>query len=125
MADSKSFVGGKPVAMISASCVSRQLSLMIVVKPVGPCNSSTGSASAPETGNEGPRPRTITRFGTGPEMMNALISTLSPVPTNARVERLEKFATLGVALGVGLGGVVAVGVGLGVGLGVGVAMPPN
>src|SRR5438034_11464179 len=113
MADSKSFVGGKPVAIISASCVSRQLSLMIVIKPGGPCSSSTGSASLPETGKEGPRPRTITRFGPVPEMMNELIATLSPVPTDARVERFAKLAGLGV--GVGLGGLVAVGVGLGVG----------
>src|SRR5438874_8985928 len=101
MADSKSLVGAKPVAMISASCVSRQLSLTIVVNPVGPCSSITGSASLPETGKEGPRPRTITRFGTVPEMMNELIATLSPVPTDTREERFAKLAGLG--LGVGLG----------------------
>src|SRR5438067_6751937 len=121
MADSRLFVGAKPVAMISASCVSRQLSLMIVTKPAGPCSSITGSGSALGTAKEGPRPRTITRFGAAePEIMNELIMTLSPVPTDARVERFAKLAGIGV--GVGLGGIVAVGVGLGVGLGVGVGV---
>src|SRR5882724_3016547 len=122
MADSKSFVGGKPVAMISASCVSRQLSFMMVGNPVGPCSSRSGSASGsgtPILAKEGPIPRTITRFGTRPEMMKGLIMTLSPVPSNAREERFAKFA--GVALGVGVG----VGVGVAIGVGVGVAGSAN
>src|SRR5436190_523773 len=110
MADSKSFVGAKPVPSISASCVSRQLSLVIVAKPVGPCSSITGSAKAfgtPNCVNEGPIPRTITRFGLASETMKALIMTESPVPTNARELRLVTLAS-GLGVGVGLG--VAVGV---------------
>src|ERR1700730_7165035 len=97
---------------------------MIVVKPVGPCSSSTGSASAPGTPKavkEGPIPRTITCLGALPVTMKPPMATLASVRTRMRVERLRGCAAgspfgLGLGLGVGCG----VGVGGGVGLGVGV-----
>src|SRR5450432_1089476 len=129
MADSRSLVGGTPVAMISASWLvpsenlTFQLSLMMVVKPLGPCSASIGSASEPVTPVEGPSPRTITSLGTLPVMMNPPMPALSvPVSTRSRVERLVACAAPGVDVGVGveLGLGVGVGVGLGVGVGVGV-----
>src|SRR5450432_4276635 len=127
MADSRSLVGGTPVAMISASWLvpsenlTFQLSLMMVVKPLGPCSASIGSASEPVTPVEGPSPRTITSLGTLPVMMNPPMPALSvPVSTRSRVERLT--ACAGPLPGVGVGGA---GVGVGDPPGVGVALPPG
>src|SRR5437870_8699606 len=99
---------------------------MIVVKPVGPCSSITGSASGlgtPNAANEGPIPRRITCFGALPATMKPPMPTLASVRTRRRVDRLSACAagvTLGLGLGVGVG-VAGIGVWLGVGLGVGVA----
>src|SRR5438105_1503574 len=124
IADSRSFVGGMPVAMLQSDCGggnggSRQLLLMMVSNPCGPCSSSTGSASASGTIKEGPRARRMTRLGALPVMMNPPIPTLASVPTCIRVERLSACAAgvglgLGVELGDGVADAVAVGVGVAV-----------
>src|SRR5204863_3987307 len=97
-----------------------QLSLMIVVKPGGPCNSSTGSASGlgtPKAANEGPIPRRSTCLGALPVMMKPPMPTLASVRTRIRVERLSACAA-GVGLGVGVGATVAVAVTVAVGVAV-------
>src|SRR6266446_522633 len=89
---------------------SRQLSLMMVTNPGGPCSSKMGSASGlgtPEIANEGPIARRTTRLGALPVMINPPIPTLASVRTLMRVERLTACEG-GVGVGVGL----AVGVGL-------------
>jgi hypothetical protein len=45
IADSKSLLGGTVLAMISASCVSRQLSFEATTAPLLSCNSKVGSAA--------------------------------------------------------------------------------
>src|SRR5438034_4290987 len=117
IADSRSLVGGMPVAIISASWVSLQLSFMIVVKPAGPCSSITGSASAPVTVKEGPMARRMTRLGSLPVMMKPPMPTSAPVWTSIRVERLSAWADGGVGVGEAVGVAVAVPVGPGVGVG--------
>src|SRR4029077_14377428 len=114
IADSRLLVGGMPVAIISAFCAgsSIQLSLVIVVKPAGPCSSITGSASAPLTGKEGPIARRMTRLGALPVTMKPPMPTCAPVSTCIRVERLT-----GCAATVGFGVAVAVAVAVGVGEG--------
>src|SRR5436190_4574045 len=77
---------------------SRQLSLVIVTNPGGPCNSRTGSArglGTPELANEGPRPRRYNRLGWLPVMIKPPILTLSPVCTSILVERLSGCAAVG------------------------------
>ena len=94
------------------------MSFVIVLKPPGPCNSSTGSDSAPGTPtlvNEGPMARTITLFGAFPVTIKPPIRALSPVKTRSRVEMLSRLVD-----GIGVAVAVAVGVGVCVGLGVGV-----
>src|SRR5205814_8946312 len=105
--------GEMPVAMIAVSCAewSLQLSFVIVTNELGPCSSSTGSASAlgiPNWVNEGPMARRSTCFGALPVMINPPMPTLCPVWTRIRVERLSACAA-GVGLGVGVGVVVGVG----------------
>src|SRR5436190_7683216 len=95
--------------------MSLQLSLLIVVKPAGPCSSITGSASASLTVKEGPIARRMTRFGALPVMMKPPIPTSAPVRTSIRVERLRACAAV-----VGLGVTGGLGAGVGVGVGVGV-----
>ena len=108
MADSRSLVGGIPVASISAcwllpSGLIFQLSLMMVVKPLEPCSARVGSASELATPVEGPIARRSTSLGTLPVMMNPPMPALStPVSTRRRVERLMGCA--GGAGGVGVGG---------------------
>src|SRR5471030_1905479 len=121
MADSRSLVGAIPVASISACWLvpsenlTFQLSLMMVVKPLGPCSASIGSASEPVTPVEGPSPRTITSLGTLPVMMNPPMPALSvPVSTRSRVERLSACAGPLPGVGVGVGVAVTSGVGVGV-----------
>src|SRR4051794_7880978 len=117
MADSKSFVGASPVASIAASCVSRQLLLIIVIKPAGPCNSNTGSESGLGTpATLGPNPRTIIWCGTVSDMVNAFTATASPVPT-AILDCKDRNSLK--PLGVGET------VGFGVGVGVGPQVPPK
>ena len=84
--------------------------------------SSAGSARGLETGKEGPRPRTITRRGSGPVMMNALSMIASAVPTTAPEESDAHLAIPGVGLGVRLGVGVGVGVVIGVDVEVAVAV---
>ena len=62
IADSRSFVGGMPVALISDSSrgSSLQSSLAATSAPSPSRSSRVGSASAPGTGNDGPIARTIT-----------------------------------------------------------------
>src|SRR5205809_21435 len=55
----------------------------------------TGSASGPDTpklASEGPIPRTPTRFGPVPVIMNPLIATPSPISTRARPEMFNACA---------------------------------
>src|ERR1700682_3273221 len=91
---------------------------MIVVKPVGPWSSITGSASAsgtPKAVKEGPIPRRITCLGALPVTMKPPMPTLASVRTRMRVERLRACAagdTLGLGLGVGVGVGVPGGVGV-------------
>src|SRR5450432_1802258 len=132
MADSRSLVGAIPVASISACWLvpsenlTFQLSLMMVVKPLGPCSASVGSASELATPMEGPIARTITSLGALPVMMNPPMPALSvPASTRSRVERLRACAAgFGVGVGVGVGVAVGVGVGVGVGAGVGDGVGP-
>src|ERR1700675_2165531 len=122
IADSRLLVGGSPVAWISCSWVSLQLSLMIVAKPAGPCSSSTGSASGsgtPKADKEGPMARTITRLGALPVTMKPPMPTLAPVWTSMRVDR---FTVCAAGIGVGVGLVDGVGVGVAVGVTVGEAV---
>src|SRR5947207_910660 len=97
---------------------------MIVVKPGGPCNSITGSASGlgtPKLANEGPIPRRSTCLGALPVMMNPPMATLLPVRTRMRVERLRACAGgAALGLGVGVGASVAVAVAVAVAVGEGV-----
>src|SRR5450755_2075536 len=130
MADSRSLVGAIPVASISACWLvpsenlTFQLSLMMVVKPLGPCSARVGSASELATPVEGPIARRSSSLGTLPVMMNPPMPALSvPVSTRSRVERLMACAgpLPGVGVGVPGGGVGVPGVGDGVGVpGVGV-----
>src|SRR5437870_13194684 len=86
---------------------SRQLSLMMVTNPGGPCSSKMGSASGlgtPKLANEGPIPRRTTRLGALPVMINPPMATLL-----LRVERLRACAGgAGLGLGLGVGASVAV-----------------
>src|SRR5664279_5544384 len=129
MADSRSLVGGMPVAWISASWVSLQLLFVIVANAPGPCSSSTGSArtsagSIPARVNVGPIARSSTCFGPLPVMMNP------PMPYRALSEntfkRVERLTALpgGIAPGVGVGDSAAVALGVAVGamLALGVAV---
>src|SRR5438045_8702587 len=146
IADSRLFDGASPVAMMSAFCTgsSIQLSLVTVVKPLGPWSSSSGSANGlgtPTLDNEGPIPRRSTCLGSEPVIMNPPIPTLASVRTRNLVETLSACAGPGVgltpgdpptvAVGVAFGVPVAVGVGvtlgdaLGVGDGVGVGVTPG
>src|ERR1043166_7896348 len=131
MAASRSSVGGRPVAAIAASWVSLQLSLITVVKPLGPCSSRVGFAIAfgmPNRVSDGPRARSSTCLGPLPVMINPPMPTLSPVWTSILVEMLRacEAAPLGVdvaeavavALGPGVPDAVAVAVAVGVGGGV-------
>src|SRR5204862_1328294 len=123
MADSKLSVGGMPVAWISASWVSLQLLLVIVMKAPGPCSSMTGSASTPGTPklvSDGPIARRSSCFGALPVMMNPPMPTLLSVCTRSRVERLIAWVGgVGVALGLATG--VADGLALGLAEGATVA----
>ena len=104
MADSKSFVGGMVLSIISCWLgASIQLSLLAINAPVPSCNSRVGSASTPARGSEGPIARTITFFGCVPVMIKPPIKTLSPVSTRRRVEILAKVVATGVADGEGVG----------------------
>ena len=89
MADSRSLLGARPVAMISASCVSLQLSLVRCKKPAGPCSSRTDQQAHSELNftNDGPMPRSKRCRGPLPVTMNPPMPTSLPVPTNKRVER--------------------------------------
>src|SRR5205085_11824714 len=104
---------------------SRQLSLMMVTNPGGPCSSKMGSASGlgtPELANEGPIARRTTRLGALPVMMNPPMPTFASVRTRIRVERLSAWAGAGV--GVGLPATVAVAVAVAPTVAVGVAVAP-
>src|SRR2546423_2734729 len=127
MADSRSFVGGMPLALISSCWVSRQLSFVMVGKAPGPCNSRTGSGNGfgmPKRVRDGPIARMITCFGTVPVMMKPPMPTWSPVKTWRRVERFnacEVGGTVAVAVAVAVGVAVAVAVAVGVAGGGGLA----
>src|ERR1044072_6569234 len=116
--------------MMAASCTgsSLQLSSVIVTNGLGPCNSSTGSASAsgtPEPVREGPMARRSRCLGPVPVMINPPMPTLAPICTCARVEWFRACAAgvgLGVDVGVGIGVVVGLAVGV-TGRGVGVSVP--
>src|SRR4051812_28323944 len=132
MADSKSLLGGMPVAVISAACLSFQLLSIASSVVSARCSSSTGSANAPLTGKLGPRPRNKTFLLSVPTTINPPISTLSPLPTCLRVDRFWSWlggvgfgvgVAVGVGVGVGLGVAVGVAVGVGVGVGFGAALP--
>src|SRR5436190_14894397 len=117
MADSRLLPGWSPVAIISAFCTgsSIQLSLVTVVKPLGPWSSSSGSANGlgtPTMDKEGPIPRRRTCLGSLPVIMNPPIPTLASVKTRRRVDTLS--ACTGPGVGVGVSATVAVAVGLGV-----------
>src|SRR5438876_6466945 len=107
-------------SQVGVAC--RQLSLMMVTNPGGPCSSKMGSASGlgtPKLAKEGPMPRRTTRLGALPVMMNPPMATLLPVRTRMRVERLRACAGgAGLGLGVGVGAGVAVAVAVAVGEGV-------
>src|SRR5438874_2136268 len=63
-----------------------------MVAPVESCNSSNGSSSTPATfctSSEGPSARRTTSFASVPVTINPPMSTLSPVPTFARVDMLS------------------------------------
>src|ERR1700730_7011899 len=113
IADSKGFLGAKPLALISLVwALDCQLSFVAIMAPVESCNSSVGSAIAPTTPspvNDGPIARKIILFGTGPRTINPPIRTSLSAPTFRRV---EIFARL-LERGVGEGGGVGVGVGAG------------
>src|SRR5947207_14423065 len=118
-------------SQVGVAC--RQLSLMMVTNPGGPCSSKMGSASGlgtPKLANEGPIPRRTTRLGSLPVMMNPPMPTFASVRTRIRVERLSACAAPGVGLGVTSGAVavavaVAVGVSVGVNVAVGVTVGVN
>src|SRR5258708_4628470 len=96
MADSKSLRGAKPLAAISVSCVSPQLSLDATTTLLLLTIVMVGSASAPLTPTVlrvGPRARTMTFFAWFPLIMNPAINTSSPVPTIPRVEMLVALPT--------------------------------
>src|SRR6266446_9708891 len=106
-------------SQVGVAC--RQLSLMMVTNPGGPCSSKIGSASGlgtPELANEGPIPRRTTRLGSLPVMMNPPMPTFASVRTRMRVDRLSGRVAIGVPVGV----VVGVGVGVPVGVTVGEAV---
>src|SRR5437899_9118859 len=108
IADSRSFVGARPVAAISVCWSVFQLSLVTTVLPA--CNSRTGSANRPGKGapllvRDGPIARTITFLGSVPVMMNPPIRTLSLVRTRARVEIFCNCAGAVGGVGVGVGAV--------------------
>src|SRR6476619_3995774 len=92
------------------------------INPLGPCNSSVGSASLSASSNDVPIARMITFFGCVPVTMNPPMRTLAPVSTRSRVEMLARVVTgvgLGATDGVGVDVGVAVAVGVGVEVGVG------
>src|SRR5947209_19163625 len=95
IADSLAFDGLYAVAGIAAACgLFPQSSLLATKLPDPSCNSSIGSESVPanELGgaaNDGPIARKIKFFGAVPLIISPPIRTLSPVPTNPRVEMLD------------------------------------
>src|SRR6266436_9737441 len=106
-------------SQVGVAC--RQLSLMMVTNPGGPCSSKMGSASGlgtPEIANEGQIARRTTRLGALPVMINPPMPTFASVRTLMRVERLTACeGGVGVGVGVGVGDALGVGVGLAVGVG--------
>src|SRR4051812_33920033 len=90
MADSKSFIGARPLLMISAaSGESFQSSLVIWTLPEWSNNVSVGLASGvgtPLAASDGPIPRITTFFAMSPVMIKPAIDTRSPVSTKTRVE---------------------------------------
>src|SRR6266446_768739 len=105
---------------------SRQLSLMMVTNPGGPCSSKMGSARAlgtPNWAREGPIARTRTCFCPVPVIMKPPMPTLA-VCTSMRVDRFSERAALGpeVADAVGVGVVLAIGVAVAVAVAVTVAV---
>src|SRR2546423_4167311 len=121
IADSRSLVGGMPLALIWASWVSRQLSLVMVWNEPGPCNSRIGSGNGfgiPKRVSDGPMARTMTCFDCEPVTMNPPMPTWSPVSTCSRVERFsacEVGGTVGVAVAVAVAVWLAEGGGAGSG----------
>src|SRR2546423_3162123 len=121
IADSRSLVGARPVALIWVSWLSRRLLFVMVANAPGPCNSSTGSGSGfgiPKRFRSGPIARTITCLGPLRVMMKPPMPTWSPVRTFRRGERLRA-CDAGTAVGVAVAVAVAVAVGVGLALGVG------
>src|SRR5436190_13389034 len=113
---------------MAASCAgsSRQSLFVIVVNPVGPCNSRTGSASTlgtPACASDGPMARRRRCLAAVPVMMKPPMPTLSPVWARKRVERLRDWAAgvgTGVRVPAGVGEAVPAGVGVIAGVGEGV-----
>ena len=95
IADSRLSVGGMPVAIISASWVSLQLSLVSVIKPAGPCSSITGSASASGTPkrcqgrSNAPQEHTFGNASRDDESADANISTSLNSQAGREVEELS------------------------------------
>src|SRR5947207_14292178 len=105
---------------ICARWVSFQLSLLNIKAPFDWRSSSTGSSKRPLRPNrlsEGPRPRKTTFWEVFPLMIKPPITTLSPMSTRARVDRLRALVggAVDVAVAVAVGVAVAVAVGAGVG----------
>ena len=111
MADSKLLAGARPVASISVSCVSLQLSFVIVTESARAMQLQRGiRRSAPGTPkfvNEGPMARTITLFGAFPVTIKPPMRALSPVNTRNRVEMLSSLVVDG-GVGVGVGVIIGV-----------------
>src|SRR5262245_50609989 len=93
MADSAGLAGANPFCAMYAEPASVcQLSFVAMRCRDESYKLRAGSESAPETPkpvSDGPNARNITVLGPFPEMMKPLISTLSPVETVPRVERLS------------------------------------
>src|SRR5678815_3982657 len=96
MADSRLFVGGIPVALISKGCVSVQSLLVAISVPFASRSESVGlgtGAATPASASEGPRPRTkIFPAPFPPAAITPAIIRLSPFWTYPRELMLARVA---------------------------------